>query len=276
MLVCINGTFLKPREAKISVFDHGFLYGDGVYETLRTHGGKVFQMEEHMKRLEQSAKLMGMGLPYGREKIERWIYDLVQRREFSEMRIRVQVTRGQNGFDFGPAQKGTVVITGERLIELDGKMHKEGVKVVTFEGARMVPRVKSTSMLPMIMARRFAEKVGVFEAIFVDGGWVREGSISNVFVVKKGVVMTPRDGILFGITRKVVLQLARKLNLKVIEGDFTKRKLYNADEIFITSSVKGIVPVREVDGQKIGNGRPGLVVKSLMNAFDEYIAKNSG
>src|SRR5690606_23780819 len=117
---------------------------------------------------------------------------------------------------------------------------------------------------------------GVFEAIFVDDGWVREGSISNVFVVKKGVVMTPRAEILLGITRKVMLQLARKLNLKVIEGDFTKRKLYNADEIFITSSVKGIVPVREVDGRKIGNGRPGLVVKSLMNAFDEYIAKNSG
>ncbi|MCA9373561.1 aminotransferase class IV [Candidatus Peregrinibacteria bacterium] len=275
MFVCIDGILIQAREAKISVFDHGFLYGDGVYETLRTYGSKVFQLQEHMKRLESSVRTLGMTDVFDPTKIEQWIEKTVKKNGFKESRIRVQVTRGQNGFAFGKAEKMVVVIVVERLKELDESFYKKGVDVMTVDWARCLPMVKSTSLLPMTVARQAADKADCFEAIFVENGWVKEGSISNLFMVKNGVLMTPKKGVLAGITRGLIVKLARKLGVKVKEGDFTKRKLYNADEVFITSTVKGMIPVKRVDSRKIGNGRPGSITKNLMAAFHEHATKQT-
>lgn len=266
---------MKAREAKISVFDQGFLYGDGVYETLRTYGGSVFQMDEHMQRLGSSVKTLKMAESFDVAKVEKWIVKLVKKNGYKESRVRVQVTRGENGFDFGEGKRLNVVIMAERLKDLDPSIYEKGVDVMTIDGSRLRAKVKSTSLLPMIVARQEAADVGAFEAIFVKDGWVKEGSISNVFVVKGDVIFTPKKGVLLGITRDLVVRLVRKLGLKVLEGDFTKRKLYNADEVFITSSVKGMIPVKKVDGRKIGHGRPGSITKNLMAAFHDYTAKKA-
>lgn len=276
MFVCINGTLVEAREAKISIFDHGFLYGDGVYETLRTYGGKVFQMNEHMKRLDNSIKRLGMGDAVQTKKIEQWIEKLIAKNGYPESRIRVQVTRGKNGFDFGEAKQPPVVIVAERLKPLDAMLYKKGVDVITVDESRCLPEVKSTSLLAMIVARQTAIRNDAFEALFVESGWVKEGSISNLFVVKNGILLTPKKGILVGITRGLILKLAGKMEVKVEEGDFTRRKLYNADEVFITSTVKGIIPVKKVDGKKIGNGKPGPMTQSLMQAFHEYTTAKIG
>ncbi len=284
MIVFLNGKFFDSKQAKVSAFDHGFLYADGVYETLRTYGGRVWQSGEHLKRLRNSAGMIGLSLPWSLKQIEAWINGTVVKNGFKESRIRVTVTRGENGFDFGPAKKPTICIQVQKLIEQPASVYKRGVKVVSFEGERLLPEAKTLNLLPMVLAQQFMLKKKAYEALFVDakgrGGeraLVREGTVTNVFMVKNGVLMTPGKNILAGTTRDAVLKVARRLGLQMKVGDIQLRDLYEADEVFLTNAPRGIVPVCQVDGKKIGErsgtngGCPGKITKKLIKAFDDYV-----
>ena len=276
MFICLNGQFVRADRAKVSIFDHGFLYGDGVYETLRTYNGKIWQLEDHLDRLEKSAKSLSLKLPYSRLRIAEMVEKLIVKNGFNESRIRITVTRGQAGFNFMSCVYPTLLIVVEKLSALSEKFYKNGVKVVTIREERTLSSAKTISLLPMILAQQEAKKHGVYGGIFVDkGGYVREGSITNIFLVKNGLIFVPKTGILLGTTRKMVLKIARNLGLKVRIMDFTLRKLYNADEVFITNTTKGIIPVNQVDNRKIGSGRPGKITKILMNALHEYIKEKT-
>lgn len=275
MFVCLNGTFVKAREAKISLFDHGFLYGDGVYETLRTYNGNVWQLDEHLVRLENSARMLALKLPYSRREIGDLVEKLVQKNGFSESRIRITLTRGVNGFDFLQCRAPTFVVIAEKLQPQPPDVYKNGVKVVTVRLERTLPKVKSLNLLPLVLAQQEVAKARAYEALLVDHkGYVREGTITNVFLVKNSVLWTPKSNVLPGTTRAAILRLARKEKLPVRVTDFTIRKLSGADEMFLTNAPRGIMPVRQVDGHRMG--RPGPVTKTLMQAFNDYIATTCG
>lgn len=273
MFVCLNGKFLKAHEAKISVLDHGFLYGDGVYETLRTCNGKIWQLKEHLKRLERSAAMIGLCPPVAVGTIGKWTEQLVRKNGFAESRIRITLTRGANGFDFTSLKKPTLLIQAEELVPQPPGVYKKGVKVVTIHIERTVPAMKSISLLPMVVAR---QKMGkAYEALLVDHkGYVREGTITNVFMVKNGVLWTPAKHILHGTTRDYLLKLVRKERMKIRVQDFTLRKLLNAEEVFLTNAPRGIIPVRQVDTHQYG--KPGPVTQHLMKIFDESLRKTCG
>ncbi len=286
MVVFLNGRFVDVRTAKVSVFDHGFLYADGVYETLRTYGGFVWQPGEHLGRMRRSAKMIGLDVPWTLEQMERWILEAVKRNGFRESRIRVTVTRGENGFDFGKAMKPTICIQVQKLVPQPGSVYQKGVDAVVFRGKRILPEAKTLNLLPMVMAQRFMKEHNAYEAFFVDGkGNVKEGTVTNIFMVRKGVLVTPGKGILAGTTRDVLLKVARRLRLKVRVRDIKLREMYHAEELFITNAPRGIVPVRRVKGYAIGSEKwkavkcPGPVTKMLMKAFqakiEEFIAGQS-
>lgn len=272
MFVCLNGKFLKASRAMVSVFDHGFLYGDGVYETLRTYDGKVWQMDAHLVRLEKSAALLSLRLPVAKNKIAQWVRELVARNGFKESRIRITLTRGVNDFDFVSCKKPTLLILAEKLVLQPAEVYRNGVKVVSVGMFRVLPEAKSISLLPFILARQKMASARAYEALFVDEKkMVREGTITNVFMVKDGALYTPRKNILMGTTRDVILKLSVKRWGKVREQDFSLRELYGADEVFITNAPRGIIPVRQIDGHIIGSGKPGPLTAKIMKAFAEYV-----
>lgn len=272
MFVCLNGTFLDAREAKISVFDHGFMYGDGVYETLRTFRGRVWQMDAHLHRLERSARKLSLNIPYSRKTVQSWVRKLCLKNGYPDSRIRITLTRGQSGFDFSSSQNPILLIQAWPLKPEPESVYKRGVKVITLRCERVLPSVKSISLLPFVLGQQMAEKARASEGIFVDRkGYVREGTMTNVFIVKKGAIITPGENILSGTTRATLLQLARRRKLKVRVAECTVRSLLNADEIFITNAVRGIIPVRQVDNRVIGS--PGPVTRMLIQALHEHMEK---
>ncbi len=265
MIVFLNGQFMKAEEARVSVFDHGFLYGDGVYETLRTYKGKIWQLEEHLARLGKSAELLGLRLPYSLQELAEFTLQTVQRNGFAESRIRITLTRGISGFDFTSCERATLCIQVQELVPQPEEVYAKGVAVITFQGARPLALAKSISLLPMILAKRAAEDAKVYEAIFVnEKGYVLEGTITNVFIVQKGVLITPKNNILLGTTRQFILRIAKKAGMKVKEKDFKIADLYKADEVFITNAPRGIVPVVKVDGKKIAAGEVGKMTHEIM------------
>jgi branched-chain amino acid aminotransferase len=277
MIVFLNGKFLREEEACISVNDHGFLYGDGVYETLRTYGGKIWQSQEHLKRLKKSAELLGLEFKISVSKIEGTIRKLIGMNGLKEARIRITLTRGNNDGDFTGFEKQTVLISVRELNGEEKHIYEKGVDVVTVGFTRMLPEAKTISLLPFILGQREAKKKRAFEAIFVDGDkFVREGTVTNVFIVKDGEVLTPKNGILKGVTREDVIKAARRRGISVIVRDFTINHLLLADEAFITNAPRGVVPVKKVNGKKIGAGVPGPMTKKIMEAFDEYVRANLG
>jgi len=276
MWVCLNGKFVKAQDAKISVFDHGFLYGDGVYDTLKTCDGRVFEVEGHLIRLEKSAKRLGLKLPYEKIKIAKMIENLVKKNGTGELRIRVTLTRGVNNYDFGRCSKPTLLIHTVPLKIESVEIYRKGVDVITVNLERLAPEAKTISLLPLILANREMLKKKAYEALFVDaGGFVREGTITNVFMIRDGVLMTPKNKILEGTARRAVIDLARGAGMKIKVADFKKGALAKADEIFISNTTRKIIPVKKIDGIRIGRGGVGEYTETLMKLFDEYIQKNS-
>jgi branched-chain amino acid aminotransferase len=273
--VFLNGRFITQKEAKISVFDHGFLYGDGVYETLRTYQGKVWQIDEHFKRLKKSAQWTGLRLPWSQAQMNQWIYKLIRLNGLKEARIRITLTRGTNQFDFVSCKKPTLLILAQELQPEPKSVSKDGVKIITVKLERILPEVKTISLFPFILAKQEIAKKKAYEALFVDSrGYVREGTMANFFLVKKGILMTPKKNILQGTTRRRILKIARKLELKVRLVDIKKRQLYGADEIFITNAPRGIVAVKQVDG-KVLKPVPGSLTKLIKDEFIHEISSES-
>lgn len=274
MVVFLNGKFVSESQAKISPFDHGFLYGDGIYETLRTYNGVVWHLEAHLDRLYQSAALIHLKLPWVQRRVIGWIEEVARRnmRSRRELRIRVTVSRGVNQYNFGTSKKPTIFISTQILVPEKRAVYSRGVSVITVPLERILSQAKTISLLPFILAQQACAREGAYEAFFLNrNGCVTEGSVTNVFIVKRRVLLTPKDDILYGTTRTVVLEIA---DMPFKERAISLRELYTADECFITNAVKGVVPVVRIDGKKIGNGKVGVFTQKIMKAFQQCIYEN--
>lgn len=275
--VSIDGVLTVPEQATISVYDRGFLYGDGVFETLRTYGGAPFALEEHMDRLAASARAIGIALPISQHQIEREVVECLRAAGNPESYARVMLTRGQGplGLDPGAATSPLRVILVEPLSALPASIYRDGVAVITERTERAAdaaPGAKVTNYLASMLALQRAKAAGAHEALLLDAeGFILEGTTSNFFLVIDGELLTaPKGSILAGITRAHVIAVAQNEGLRVRHGAIGRNDLAEATEAFLTSSLREIVPVVRVDGAVIGAGAPGTITRRLHRAFREH------
>lgn len=284
--IYINGTITAPEEAKISVFDRGFLYGDSVYEVLRTSGGILVDLDRHVTRLGQSAESLALPLPE-RQQILDAVSDTLSAAGNVESYLRIVLTRGEGevGLATDLAVNPTLLVIAKPLVLPTEEMYQEGVKVrlvgVQRTSAKAVdPSVKSGNYLNNIMALAEARKSGDYEAIMCDrDGWVAEGASSNLFVVRGGGLHTPNlsVGLLAGITRRRVLEQAASAGVEVEETRLRPQEIRDADEAFLTSSIRGILPICSVDGVPLAQSSscPGPVTRKLMADYDAFLASSA-
>jgi branched-chain amino acid aminotransferase len=264
MLIYLNDRLVGEGEAVVSVFDHGFLYGDGIYETMRAYDGVVFKLDEHIKRLGRSAALIELDLKRDDESIKRAVYETLSANGLREAYIRLTVSRGQGPLGLDPAlcEEPTFVIMASEFREYPKSYYEEGLMITVARTRRNLsealdPRIKSLNFLNNILAKVEAKRAGAFEALMLNHrGFITECTISNVFFVGKGVLKTPSVGcgILDGITRAVVMEFAKGEGIPVEEGEYTVDDILSADEVFLTNSTLEVVPVSEIDGRGFGVG----------------------
>jgi branched-chain amino acid aminotransferase len=272
--VYIDGKYVPKSEAKISVFDHGLLYGDGVFEGIRSYEGAVFRLDHHLTRLFESAKSIDLQIPLSYEEFKEAILETLRINKLFDAYVRVVVTRGVGTLGLTPATcpKPTIIIIADYLKPLFEGVNVKAVVASTRRNAvtALNPMIKSLNYLNNILARIEAIKAKVDEAIMLNqNGTVAEGTGDNVFIVKNGAVVTPPPtaGILIGVTRGAVITLAREERIQVLEKDFTVHELYNADEAFLSGTAAEIVPLVEVDGKTIGAGDVGPLTSKLIEKF---------
>ena len=273
----INGVITGPDEAKISVLDHGLLFGDSVYETLRTYNRKPFLFSRHFARLEHSARAIDLPLPWTKPKA----LDEVRKTLFAgECRIRLVVTRGvgEVAADIETCTDPTPIIIVVPLVVPPERIYREGVETVisTVRRSSRFADIKTGSLIHQVLARREAKARRAYEAILLTADdKLSDGITSNIYIVRDGKLLTPGHdaGIVEGITRGVVLDLAREMGLQVIEGLFDVAEVAKGDEMFLTSSTREIVPISSVDGKRIGNGQPGPVTLMLLRAYRTAIER---
>ncbi|HOP66901.1 MAG TPA: branched-chain-amino-acid transaminase [Methanoregulaceae archaeon] len=276
MLIYIDGKFVPREEAKISVFDHGFLYGDGVFEGIRAYSGRVFRLEEHLDRLYDSAKTIDLQVPVSKAEFGEIILETLRKNNLREAYIRPIVSRGVGDLGLDPRKcpKPTIVVIAVEWGAMYGDLYEKGLKAITVSVRRnpaqaLPPNVKSLNYLNNIFAKIEANYKGGDEAIFFDtNGYVSEGSGDNIFVVKNGEIITPPTlNNLRGITRVVALEIAASLGITVKEQNLGYYDMYSADEVFVTGTAAEVGPIVLIDGRSIGSGRPGPVTRQLMAAF---------
>jgi branched-chain amino acid aminotransferase len=273
--VNVNGVITPLEDGRISVLDHGFIFGDSIYETLRTYRGKPFLFSKHFARLEHSARAIFLDLPWSREKTLSEVHRaLTAARSADESRIRITVTRGAGDMSPDPAscEKPSVVIFVTPLAELPQQAYDEGIEVIvsSFYRSRQLGDAKTGNLLRSVLALREAKASGAIEAITLTAdGKISDGITSNIYLVQGKRLLTPSHeaGILEGITRAVVLQLARRAGLDVVEGIFDVDEIARSSELFLTSSTREVVPIVKVAGRQIGDGRPGPVTRQLLDAY---------
>jgi branched-chain amino acid aminotransferase len=277
-LVVLDGVHHSPETAKVSVFDRGFLYGDSVFETLRTYDGRPFALDEHLARLERSAARVLIRMPVERAELVREVARALAAVPNQESAVRIMLTRGAGeamGLDPELAPKPLRVILVTPLPVIPEERYTTGVSAITYRAPRVsdgteAAGAKVGNYLAAVLAMDAARRAGALEALFVDSsGRVLEGSTSNVFLVSRGVLVTPPEdlGILAGITRAHVLALAAKLGIEAQIRVVAEAELFASDELFICSSIREVFPVVAVDGRTIGDGRPGRVTRELLSAF---------
>ena len=281
LLVWIDGKFYPKDEAKISVYDHGLLYGDGVFEGIRAYDGVVFKLKEHIDRLYRSAQVIMLNIPLSKEEMIEAVLETLRKNNLKDAYIRLVVTRGVGDLGLDPRKcpKPTIIIIAEPAIRLVGgeEAKEKGITTLISWVRRdsvdaTSHEVKSLNYLNSILAKLEANNAGVDEAIMLSSqGFVSEGVGENIFIVKDGKIITPpvSAGILPGITRKRVMELAKELGLEVIERDITPSELLTADEVFLTGTAAEILPVREINKRVIGEGIPGPITKALIQKFEE-------
>ena len=278
-IVYLNGSLVPRSQAKISPFDLGFLYGYGLFETMRAYSGHIFRWERHLERLSQSAKLLG--LPLNAFDLKRACHDTLQANKLKKARIRLTVSigEGEAAPDLPKHPKPTVLVTATRYVPLADEAYRKGYKAVvsTIDQDSQSPlsRLKSANYLNNILARREAGAAGVNESILLnERGFLCEGSASNVFLVSKGNLITPGEesGCLPGITRQVVIELAQGLGIGISEREVRLEELLHAGEAFLTNSIMELMPLAEVNGQRIGRGK---VTGRLMQAYKEAVVRET-
>ncbi len=283
MIIWLNGKLVDKSEANLSVYDHGTLYGDGVFEGIRVYKGRIFQSQAHLDRLFESAGHIRLTIPYAKEQLHEAMEATVRANGGQYAYIRLVITRGEGNLGLNPFQcsRPNVFIINDNIHLYPRQMYESGMSVIIARTIRTSPRmvspeVKSLNYLNNILARIEAVDAGASEAIMLnEHGNVSEATGDNIFIVAGGQVITsPVDsGILVGITRGLVMGLARDLKMAVIEKDFGPAELYAADECFLTGSAAEVIPVTHVDGKVIGQGKVGPITRKLMAAFSELIAR---
>jgi branched-chain amino acid aminotransferase len=284
MLVYVNGKFVPKETASVSVFDHGFLYGDGIYETLRAYHGKLFLLSKHLGRLKHSADAISLKLPLPLDKIGEALCETLNVNKLTEAYVRIHLSRGPGEIGLDPAlcSAPTMIIVTKPFKDYPAEFYENGVAVAVVTTRRnhplaISPVIKSTNFLNNILAKIESLKTGAYEGIMLNWeGYVAEGTISNIFMVKQGVLFTPdlATGILEGVTRDLVLHLARKARIPMKEIKIKPHDLTNADECFLTNTTIEVMPVTRVDGNVIGNGKPGPVTIALREAYQREVARD--
>lgn len=273
-LVYIDGKYYPKKEAKVSVFDHGFLYGDGVFEGIRVYDGYVFKLDDHITRLYESSKSIELEVPLSKEEFKKAILETVQKNKLRDAYLRIIVTRGMGDLGLNPVScpKASIVIIADYLAPLFEGKNATAIIASTRRNAisALNPMIKSLNYLNNVLARIEANKANTSEAIMLNqNGTIAEGTGDNVFIVKNGKLITPPPtaGALIGITRETVIALAKEEKVEVVEKEITAHELYNADEAFLTGTAAEVAPLVEVDGKRIGTGKPGPVTRKLIEEF---------
>ena len=284
MKIYINGKFYDKENAKISVFDHGLLYGDGVFEGIRSYNRLVFKLNEHIDRLFESAKSIMLKIPLTKDQLIKAVVATLKENKLSDAYIRLVVTRGVGDLGLDPRKcKGqpTVIIIADKIALYPQNLYREGLKIVTVPTVRNLPealnpQIKSLNYLNNILAKIEAANAGCDEAIMLDSlGYVAECTGDNIFIVKDKHLYTPPQcmGTLRGITRDSVMEVAKRVKISVHEHVITRHEVYISDECFLTGTAAEIIPVVMVDGRVIGDGKPGKMTFSLLKKFKELTKK---
>ena len=277
MKIYVDGTLYAKDDAKVSVFDHGFLYGDGVFEGIRAYDGIVFRLKDHIDRLYRSAKTIALEIPLTHQEMTQAVLETVAANEQRDAYVRLVVSRGPGDLGIDPANcsKPTVVIICAEIKLYPKELYETGAAIVTSSVRRIPiqcldPRIKSLNYLNNIMAKIDARRAGALEAVMLNHqGRVAECTADNLFFLAGGVLKTPdlMNGALPGITRATVLEIGRAMPMPTEEGNYGLHDLYNADEVFLTGTGAEIMPVISVDGRIVGTGKPGLTTKKLLDEF---------
>ncbi len=280
MKIWINNKIFSAKNAKISVFDRGFLYGDGIFETMRCYGGKIFKLSEHLARLFHSAKTVNIKVPYSGIKLAKAVNKTLEFNKSKDAYARITVTRGESAFSLaGGAEIGSnVVITVKEFTGYPGRFYSSGITAkisqIRQNEKSDLSKIKSANFLNHILARIDAQNEGFDEAILMNiAGDVAEAVTSNIFLIKKEALITPSldSGILPGITRSAVIRIALNLGMKVRERRVSRKELLSADEIFLTNSLAEILPVVKIGSVKVGAGCPGRITKLLHKAYRQMV-----
>ncbi|MCJ7614172.1 branched-chain-amino-acid transaminase [Candidatus Bathyarchaeota archaeon] len=280
LLIYVDGKYYPKSEAKISVYDHGLLYGDGVFEGIRAYNGVVFKLKEHIDRLYKSAHPIFLKIPLTKEQLTEAVLETLRKNKLTNAYIRLVVTRGVGDLGLDPRKcpKATIIIITEPLLQLHSAEKVEnGINtIITWVKRNPVDsqthEIKSLNYLNSILGKIEANNIGADEAICLDKtGYVCEGVGENIFIVRDGKLLTPplSSGALDGITRALIIRLAKKLGIEVTEQNITPNELFNADEVFFTGTAAEVAPIREVNKRSIGSGKPGPVTRRIMQAFEK-------
>lgn len=275
--IYISGRFFPKEEAKISVYDHGLLYGDGVFEGLRAYGGKVFRLDEHLDRLWESAKAIWLEIPMTKAEMAAAVNETVKRNGISDGYVRLVVTRGAGALGLDPNRTSDpqVIVIADKISLYPDEFYEKGLEIVTASTVRnhpaaLSPRVKSLNYLNNILAKIEGLQAGCVEALMLNiKGEVAECTGDNIFLVKNGELLTPPldAGILEGVTRNAILEIAREQGIVAKEMALTRHDVFVADECFLTGSAAEVIPVVKVDQRLIGDGKPGPLTQKLRDAF---------
>jgi branched-chain amino acid aminotransferase len=285
MKIYIDGKYCDERNARISVFDHGLLYGDGIFEGIRAYNGRVFKLKEHIDRLFYSAKSILLKLPMSHQEIMAAVVETCRRNRIRDGYVRLVVTRGPGTLGLNPnrCKHPSVIIIAGKIQLYPEELYQRGMDIITVPTTRNLhsalnPAIKSLNYLNNVLAKIEANNGGCEEAIMLNAeGFVAECTGDNLFIVKEGQLFTPplSAGALYGITRRVVMELAAESGLEVSEPNLTRYDLFNADECFLTGTGAEVVPVVKIDGRVIGTGKPGPVTRNLVDQY-HALTKASG
>jgi branched-chain amino acid aminotransferase len=282
-LVYQNGQFVPESEARISVFDRGFLYGDGIFETMRAYSGNIFRLDQHIRRLKQSAELIGLTVGLEPEKISGICHQLLKKNDLADAILRISVTRGPSagGIGIRGTSRPSIIAFVRPPMPLPAGAYNDGVsaRIVSIRRSSSLAidtRIKSMNYLNLILARAEAEEAGAYEAILLNhAGYIAETSTANIFFATAGEVFTPGldCDILAGITREAVIELASGMNIPLREKRIEPSEIVDFEECFLTNSGVEILPVTRIDDNEVGNGNPGLIYNRLRQAYQELVRK---
>jgi len=283
MKIYLNGKWLDQKDAKVSVFDHGFLYGDGAFEGIRAYNRLIFKLKDHIDRLYETLHTLMIDAKMTKEEMSKAIIETLKKNNLSDAYIRVVVTRGEGDLGLDPRKcfgKPNVIIIADKITLYPKELYNKGMEIITVPTVRnnpeaLNPLLKSLNYLNNIFAKIEANNSGFMEAIMLDHqGYVAECTGDNIFIIKDDVLSTPSQGRLRGITRGAVLELAAKIKMTALECLMTRHEVYTADECFLTGTAAEIIPVVKVDGRKIGDGKPGVLTMKLIKMFHDATKKD--